>query len=571
LALLTAACLAQEVRAQSQVIFGIDYRGGTISQPDTSTGTPIHESDLLHPPFGQPTFGPMPPPGTQFNGLQLGLSAYSICVGQTPGTPCHIEVDAISFGNDPPFDNTLPIGAPGRARIYFSVDRFAAGKPGTGIAPNVFSEGVAGANEAAADVFTVIGTITGPLGIPVTPGANIGVFDGNGLPNVVGKRYRGLGLREQGQPGPFDDLDALTIAPIPTGTGASIYFSLDGAIVDPLTLQTGSNSAAIAGFSPSAILRRNISGGAIQIYANPLQLGLNPTTDDLDALLLADNGDGIYQPSIIDYDWLSGTTDMVLFSVRRGSAVIGQLASGIVSLPIEAGDILQPPLTPGQRPRIFIAAERLGLRTDRTDGGNGDELDALADVREPYLDCNMNGRDDSEDIAVGFSSDTNGNGIPDECEKNYSRYCYCVAPNGGPCGNDSATTGCLNNTGLGGYLSGARTTSVATDDLEMSATQLPPFSIGLLFMGPAQMNIPFGDGRLCVGPTIYRLQISGADLVGTALFGPGFVAMSNGIGGPAVITAGSTFNFQCWYRDAAVYCTTATNNLTNGLSVVFSP
>src|SRR6187397_1482098 len=85
LALLTAACLAPEVRAQSQVIFGIDYRGGTISQPDTSTGTPIHESDLLKSPFGQPSFGPLPAPGTQFNGSQLGLAAYSICVGQTPG------------------------------------------------------------------------------------------------------------------------------------------------------------------------------------------------------------------------------------------------------------------------------------------------------------------------------------------------------------------------------------------------------------------------------------------------------------------------------------------------------
>jgi hypothetical protein len=397
------------------------------------------------------------------------------------------------------------------------------------------------------------------------------VFDGNGLPNLGGKRYRGLGLREQGQPGPFDDLDVLSIGPLPTAANPYIYFSLDGAIVDPLTLQTGSNSAATAGFPPSAVLRRTLGGGPTVIYANPPQLGLSPMLDDLDALLLADNGDGIYQPSLVLYDWLTGATDMLLFSVRRGSAIVNTL-DGQFNVPIQPGDILLPPHTPGGPPRIFIAAERLGLRTERgAMGMHGDELDGLGDDSEPYLDCNMNGRDDAEDIAVGYSSDTNGNGIPDECEKNYTRYCFCMPPSGGPCGNDSPITGCLNNTGLGGLLSGARTTSVATDDLEMAATQLPPFSIGLLFMGPAQMNTPFGDGRLCVGPTIYRLQISPADVVGNALFGPGFVAMSNGIGGAAVITAGSTFNFQVWYRDAAPYCTSATNNLTNGLSVVFSP
>jgi hypothetical protein len=561
------ACLAPELRAQSQVVFGVDFRGATIGQASTGTLSLIHESDLLRPPFLLPTFGPMPAPSVAFTGAQLGLAGYTTCITPAPGVPCQIEVDAISFGNDAPFDNTLPIGAPNRARIFFSVDRFATGLPGTGIAPNVFSEGAMGANEAAADVFTVVGTITGPL--PPATGSNIGVFDGNGLPNAVGRRYRGLGLREQGQPGPFDDLDSLSISPVPSGAGAIIYFSLDGVITDPQTLQTGTNSAAVAGLPPSAILRRSLSGGPIQIYANPAQLGLNPLTDDLDALLITENGDGIYQPSVNLYQWLTGATDMVLFSVRRGSAIVGTL-DGQFNQPIEPGDILAPPISPGAPPRIFIAAERLGLHTDRGGAGPRDELDALASAREPYLDCNMNGRDDAEDIAVGYSTDTNANGIPDECEKNYTRYCYCETPKG-PCGNDDPAAGCKNNTGLGGLLCGARTTSVATDDLEMSAVQLPPFSIGLLFMGPTQMDIPFGDGRLCVGPTVYRLQISGADVAGNALFGPGFVGMGNAIGGGAVITPGSTFNFQVWYRDAAAYCTPSTYNLTNGLSVVFSP
>jgi len=560
------------LRAQTQVIFSIDFRGGTIAQPNSQTGTPIHESDLMRPPFVQPTFGPLPPPATQFDGSTLGLSAYTACVSQVPGQPCQIEVDALSFGTDAPFDNTLPAGAMNRARIMFSVDRFATGVPGSGLAPNVFSEGALGTNEAAADIFTVIGTIAGPLGVPPTTGANRGEFDGNGLPNTAGKRYRGLGLREPGQLGPFDDLDALAISTVPSGVNSYIYFSLDGNTVDPLTLQSGTNSAQIAGFSASAILQHSTSpGGSSTVYANPFLLGLSPTMDDLDALLIAENGDGIYQPSINHYQWLTGATDMVLFSVRRGSAIVGMLDTEF-GIPIEPGDILAPPMTPGARPRIFIAAERLGLKTNRGGGAMAqrDELDALGSVREPYLDCNMNGRDDAEDITVGYSVDTNGNNIPDECEKNYTRYCFCEAPKG-PCGNHEPAAGCLNSAATGGLLSGARTASVATDDLEIAATQLTPFSIGLLFMGPTQLDIPFGDGRLCVGPTVFRLQIAAADVAGTALYGPGFVAMSNSIGGAAVITAGTTMNFQVWYRDSAAFCTTSTYNLTNGLSVVFSP
>lgn len=40
-------------------------------------------------------------------------------------------------------------------------------------------------------------------------------------------------------------------------------------------------------------------------------------------------------------------------------------------------------------------------------------LDALA---APRADCNGNGVEDAVDIALGFSSDLDGNGIPDECE-----------------------------------------------------------------------------------------------------------------------------------------------------------
>lgn len=35
---------------------------------------------------------------------------------------------------------------------------------------------------------------------------------------------------------------------------------------------------------------------------------------------------------------------------------------------------------------------------------------------EPSSDCNDNGIEDAVDIAIGYSSDLDGNGVPDECE-----------------------------------------------------------------------------------------------------------------------------------------------------------
>jgi hypothetical protein len=40
----------------------------------------------------------------------------------------------------------------------------------------------------------------------------------------------------------------------------------------------------------------------------------------------------------------------------------------------------------------------------------------LASSALPSVDCNANGVEDAVDIAVGYSSDLDGNGVPDECE-----------------------------------------------------------------------------------------------------------------------------------------------------------
>src|SRR5438874_9236028 len=122
------------------------------------------------------------------------------------------------------------------------------------------------------------------------------------------------------------------------------------------------------------------------VYATAAQLGLDffgPDTDDLDALVLHENGIAGYQRSTMPYDWLSGASDMLFFSVRRGSAIVGQ-PDAFFGIPIEQGDILVPTGPAGSLPGIWIAAENLGLATQRgTPGWIGDDLDALDTLHEP--------------------------------------------------------------------------------------------------------------------------------------------------------------------------------------------
>ncbi len=564
-----APALAQ----QPHLLFSVDYHGPTKSRPDSGASLPITEGDILARAPGAGPFQVTAAPFTQFTAGSIGITLYPTCTGSTTGQSCGVEVDALSFGNEDRYLGTLP-GVP-RPRLYYSVDRFAQGAP-TGIAlPSIRSE--AQARDASSDVFTTVIDLVPPVGPGAVPASDRLVFDGNGLPSSTGGLAPGMGLFEPHSPQPApavdagDNLDALSLSPVPTGPQAAIYYSLDGAFPDPRGIPH-SGSAQLNGFSPSAVLRKLLLTGSPTVYASPAQLGLSAFNDDLDALALWDNGDGVFQPSQAPYDWvgpLTGGTDMLLFSVRRGSAVIGQTDS-LLGLPIQPGDILIPPIAGGLStfPAIFIAAEALGLSSERQMGGAQDELDAIALEVDPYFDCNNNGVEDSVDIGQGASNDSNNNGIPDECEQTYGRYCTCDAGLG-PCGNDSPGTGCLNSTGAGATLDGIGTTSVTTDDLQFYAASMPGSTSTLLFAGPNQTNAAFGDGRRCVASPVYRLGIHTAS-GGATTYGPGIrnLLCSNF---SQCMSAGSTFNFQVWYRNAASYCTSSTFNLTNGVTVTYTP
>ena len=580
LALVSATAAAASAQGPGQLRFSIDFQGPTIADQPAQGGPQYSDSDLLVR-QGNP-FNPGPPAIAYLGNY---LSRYSTCLDHQPGFSCGVELNAFTFGrdarllDDPAYEFS----------VYLSVDEWAAGSPislGTGI-PTVFSE--ATSRDAASDTFAL------PLkGIfpfqPQLPVA-VGVADGDGrrsTPNAAA--FPGVGLVEPIDPDAGsaadngDNLDALDLGPPINPAVDPLFFSLQAGfplcnepnvpIVDSAGFQTTitglpARGADVLLFAPQA----GGGAGVIRTYAPAQALGLDrfaPGTDDVDALSIWDNGDGIYQPPSGPYAWaFPNGSDLLLFSVRCGSDIIESLDMG--GLPITEGDVLIK-YAGDPRPTIFVRAETLGLDTTIRGGLFNDELDGLDLVDdEPFTDCQPNGIEDAYDIASGNSLDDDLNGIPDDCEEP-EIFCGCDSTSSAPCGNtSSANEGCVNVTGSGGKMVGAGTTSISTDFLSLQISQLPVNQFALVFMGSTALDVPLGNGRLCVGPTQIRLQVVATDSLGQASYGPGIISYVTSLPSPPSINVGSTWGFQAWYRDLQSSCTGGGSNVTNGVLVVFTP
>lgn len=586
-ALLGAPALSQ---GQLPVQFSIDWKSQSVSRLDSSSAPrPMTEADVLAP--GNAATGVIPAPRVTLTGNTLFLQGYASCLGHVGGTPCQIDVDALSGGDDA----LLRLNQPRRPRILFSVDEWASGHPATPQTPlhaSVRNQGNPtvpplgpGVFEACADVYGDVNLPTPPLGPNFAPRNNTLVYDGNGLPSANAFAGPGLGLLEPRNtnapfPYPGDNLDALEIG-TDLALAPVVYFSLDSTFLDRANQVANSGSAAANGFSSADVLKRTLGASALVHYATASQLGLDRFgvgTDDLDALALADNGDGIYQRSLVPYDWSNGSTDMLVFSVRRGSAIINQPDS-LFGAPIQPGDLLIPPVSGGlnQNPAIFISAEALGLRTERGDGSkDGDDLDAVDLEDQLSSDCNENGVDDSVDIANGASQDTNFNGIPDECEDKVVEYCPCPVGSKATCANADASAGCRNSTGVGGRLASnilsGGSVSLALDNLVLTATQLPLNVQGMVYMGrSSRPPTTFYDGLRCINLPVLRHATKNSGATGSFALGPGIAALSLArFGASGTISAGDTLFFQTWYRDPTGPCGTSAN-VTSAVKVTFLP
>jgi hypothetical protein len=78
---------------------------------------------------------------------------------------------------------------------------------------------------------------------------------------------------------------------------------------------------------------------------------------------------------------------------------------------------------------------------------------------------------------------------------------------------------------------------------------------------------------LCAGVGIIRLGVvfpGPPSPAGTANYPGGLTPNPIGLAG-APIAAGDTKHYQCWYRDAVVFCSSATFNTSNGISLTWIP
>jgi len=127
-----------------------------------------------------------------------------------------------------------------------------------------------------------------------------------------------------------------------------------------------------------------------------------------------------------------------------------------------------------------------------------------------------------------------------------------------------------NSTGLPARIAAFGTDSIAQNDLVLQAAPVPAGQPGIFYYGPNAAQIAFGDGFRCVTGNAFRLfPPSLGDAQGRISHA---LDMTNPPGGPGaggLITAGSTWRFQGWYRDPAAMASGF--NLSDGLAVTFAP
>ncbi|MFO0980646.1 MAG: hypothetical protein U1E76_02685 [Planctomycetota bacterium] len=255
------------------------------------------------PPFAPADIFITPPPPPETPAVTFGLG---------PGD----ELDALSRGEDLVFNFVLDLTL---IPLYYSIDGLSVGRDAV-----IKNETGPGGNGARGDIFN----ITKPAGIPGW---------------TAPRKYKdavGLGLTPS--PGPGEsEVDALNIQH--PGCTRGYYFSVDPAVG--------------GGHDPATVYFVDFVTGAKKVYAAPAALGLVPKLDDIDALMVWDQG----AIGVLD------AGDYVFGSLTRASVSAGALGSATVIQ-------FYPPPT-----QTVLSAATFGLLP-------GDDIDGLSAFDPPADD-----------------------------------------------------------------------------------------------------------------------------------------------------------------------------------------
>jgi len=139
----------------------------------------------------------------------------------------------------------------------------------------------------------------------------------------------------------------------------------------------------------------------------------------------------------------------------------------------------------------------------------------------------------------------------------------------GACRPAPYCVGAPSSAGPGASIGWSGSTSVAANDLVLEASGLPPGQFGLFFYGRSPIQVPFGDGFLCVGGGVFRLNPPLVTDAAGEVARPLDLTRPPAASGAGAITAFSTWRAQFWYRDPAGGG--AGFNTSDGLTLPFCP
>lgn len=128
-----------------------------------------------------------------------------------------------------------------------------------------------------------------------------------------------------------------------------------------------------------------------------------------------------------------------------------------------------------------------------------------------------------------------------------------------------------NSGGSTGRISNAGSTSVSANDFRLICEGVPPNKLGLFLYGSVPLQVPFGNGFLCVGggsTGLVRLEALQANSLGDSVQLLDFTQPPAGGTGSGVILPGDTRSFQHWFRDPGIG---ASFNLSDAIRVTFCP
>ena len=163
------------------------------------------------------------------------------------------------------------------------------------------------------------------------------------------------------------------------------------------------------------------------------------------------------------------------------------------------------------------------------------------------------------------------------CFGDTAALCPCSAPGGSLIPNPGAAGhGCANSVFPAGAIltTSGNALNNAGDTLVLTATNVPGPTLFFQGTSGAGSILNFNDGRFCVIAGIIRLGIV-FPVAGVASYPGGLTPNPIHIAGAPVLGGGvpgvNDRHYQAWYRDIPAFCNPTGHNLSNGVSLTWTP